>query len=304
MLVDHRLQPYAGMVGSWDGTDSADWQTNNLRFATHFMMVKAFSTSLTNPFLSTAVSTMRAHGIFSGAWTYNIDEPAHEELPRYEAGLAAQKAAAPTIRTMVTGYHYPGLSIDIYCAPARNIGNGKPLPSTYAAAGKSLWMYVSCMSHGCGVNRAGSLDPDANDTLHPPDGEPDLVIDRTAVEAFGLYLMGYKYGLESLLYYNSIEGWSLWAKSPPIDVWTDQYNFGGNGDGTLLYPDRANKLPRASIRLKLLREASYMVDALEQVPDQSWAHAQVDALVRTTLNWDRDMARISALRNAALERLK
>jgi hypothetical protein len=315
MLVDHRLQPYGGQVLSWDGTATDDWHTNNLAFSTHYMMVAFNSINLTNPVLSNAVATMAAHGITSGAWTYNKDEPQESELTAIEAGLANQKALAPSIRTMITTEYRANMpAVDIWAPVAEYLGNGHPAPSVYAAAGKSLWMYVSCMSNGCGNDRYYGADPRA-DGNYAPSGAPDLVIDRTAVEAFGFYLLGYKYNLEALLYYNSIEGWRLWSRPPanggPLDIWTDQYNFGGNGDGTLMYPGNSSPnspgltyRPYPSIRLKLLREASYMVDALKQVSDQTWAHAQVDALVRTTIDWDRDMAKIAALRNAALGRLR
>jgi hypothetical protein len=314
MLVDHRIQPFNGQLYSWDGTATDDWHTNNLRFSTHYMMVAFGSYALTDPMLSNAVATMTAHGVPAGAWTYNVDEPQGADFAAIEVGLAAQKSAAPSIRTMVTT-EYSALmpSVDIWAPVLDYLGTpGHAAVSAYA--GKTLWTYISCMSNGCGDNRAYTVDPPSY-TQYVPDGCPDIVIDRAAAEAFGFYLLGFKHGVEALLYYNSIENWTLWARGigygGPIDVWTDQYNFGCNGDGTLLYPGGAQPgspvgqtfRPYPSIRLKLLREASYMVDALTQVTDQTWAQARVDLLARTSLDWDRDMAAIESLRDAALDRL-
>ena len=326
MLIDHRQSAMGGMMYAWDGTDTTDWAAHNLAFLNSFMLTSVFpfntwdygAYSRTPYFtaLGNAVSTMAAHGCGTGAWTYNIDEPSAGDLTQYAAEFTAQKAAYPSIRTMVTKHLAAAgaYDIDILAPVAEYLGvNGLDGPAAYAAAGKTLWMYVSCMSHGCGENRAYGFDDIEGETVYSASGAPDLVIDRTAAEAFGLYLLGYKHGVESLLYFNSIEGWGLWSRtagSGPIDPWLDPYNFGGNGDGTLLYPGGAQPgnpmgktlRPYPSIRLKLLREASYLVDALKADSSQTWAKAQVDALVTDSLTWDRTMANIVTLRNAVLNR--
>ncbi len=61
------------------------------------------------------------------------------------------------------------------------------------------------------------------------------------------------------MYYHAVEGHALYRKG--IDVLTDPWNFGGNGDGVLTYPGRPGEyglsahtaLP--SFRLKLIGQA-------------------------------------------------
>jgi len=149
--------------------------------------------------------------------------------------------------------------------------------------GKQLWLYVYNMSHG---GKGGNAT-----------GSPDLVIDRTAVEAFGFYLLAVKYDLDGLLYYNSIEGWEQANK----DFLTDPYHceHGGNGDGLLLYPNREAKTAYPSYRLKLLREASQWADIVLLGGKKE----EASALMTNPLNWQRDLAAFEAVRAQALAAL-
>lgn len=164
-------------------------------------------------------------------------------------------------------------------------GSGDWLPCRidYAAAAKKVRLYISNMSHGADTG--------------PATGAPDLVIDRTAVEAFGFYLLALKYDLDGLLYYNSIQGWDA---IPGRDVNVDPYQFGGWGDGLLLMPDRAARLAYPTIRLKLLRAASQWADVmlLAKAKDPAWFAAKMAALMRTPLDFERN---VSAFRAAYLE---
>jgi|APSaa5957512493_1039668.scaffolds.fasta_scaffold231642_1 hypothetical protein len=109
----------------------------------------------------------------------------------------------------------------------------------------------------CGPNRAYKNDIDRK--AGPEVGRPDFLIDRPA----GLILDYFKSLSNSKtqggLYYHATEGHALYRKG--IDVITDPWNFGGNGDGVLVYPGRPGEfglkehtaLP--SFRLKLIRHA-------------------------------------------------
>jgi hypothetical protein len=327
LLVDHRMQPCGGQIYHWDGTDTEDWATNNLPYSPRDMVVATFpflpaigdfDRTAYLSLLGSAASTMASHSCATGAWTYNIDEPDAQQLSDYAAEFTAQHASYPNIRSMVTKdlSLADGYDIDILCAVAEYIGNGRPEPADYVTAGKTLWMYVSCMSHGCNLGRDSGVngwDDIANEYIDAQSGAPDLVIDRTAVEPFGFYLLGYKHGAESLLYYSAVESWPLWARTKgngPIDPWIDQYNFGGNGDGSLIYPGGDQPgcpmgqtfRPYPSIRMKLLREASYLADALKADANQTWAQGQVGDIITDSLTWDRTMSNIVTLRNAVLDR--
>ena len=142
-----------------------------------------------------------------------------------------------------------------------------------------------------------SVRPKITHVDYAPTGAPDLVLDAPAVNEFAMFVMAFKHGLSAVHYYNTNEQWALYKFG--IDVWNDQYNFGGNGDGTLMYPDRVNQTAFPSIRLKLIREASQWADVITAAGMQ----AEAAALMTTTLNWDHDLSKVEALREKALAKL-
>lgn len=174
--------------------------------------------------------------------------------------------------------------IDVYQPVAEEFcvetwpGSKDVYPCVQDYAGKELGLYISNMSHG---SEGG-----------PATGAPDAVIDRSAVEMFGFFLMGIKYNAK-LLYYNSIEGWE---KGIAKDVWVDPYQFGGNGDGLLMYPDRVKQVALPSIRLKLIREASQWADVIAL----GGKKAEASALMTNPLSWDRTLAKFEQLRDTAM----
>ena len=119
-----------------------------------------------------------------------------------------------------------------------------------AKEGKTVWVYSSCMSHGCGNTVSGEYggDPDLA-------GWPSLVIDHSALRNRAMPWVAYRYGFTGELYWDS-----AFAFVTKRDPWVDQYDFTGNGDGTLLYPGRPDKIggkthiPVESIRMKEVRD--------------------------------------------------
>ena len=105
-------------------------------------------------------------------------------------------------------------------------------------------LYVSCVSQGsC-----------QNGIPRKPTGPPMMVVDAPTVSPRAFLWVNEMLGAQVGLYYNATEKLS--------NAWRDQYCFGGNGDGTLLYPDRSRVEPNGSIRLKMLRQGSYDVEYL------------------------------------------
>lgn len=118
------------------------------------------------------------------------------------------------------------------------------------AEGKTTWIYSSCMSHGCG-NTVGDVyggDPDL-------EGWPSLVIDHTALRNRAMPWVAYRFGFTGELYWDTV-----WAYGTQSDPWTSQWDFTGNGDGTLFYPGLPQKIggtthiPIESVRLKHIRD--------------------------------------------------
>ncbi|MBI3804405.1 MAG: DUF4091 domain-containing protein, partial [Nitrospirae bacterium] len=149
--------------------------------------------------------------------------------------------------------------IDIWTVPNR-LMHGRPkdpwpfntnLRKSYdsiIAAGKQLWWYQGCGNHGCGGSEVGPPTP---------------MVDLPAVYSRAFQWLTYNYqvdyavpGPTTELYYEAVYAYNI----PGNDPWKNLWYFTGNGDGTLLYPGRPDKIggthhiPIASIRLKLIRE--------------------------------------------------
>lgn len=297
MLKAHRISVYKSEVSS----SLASWQ----------QMVQPYQMDAVFTEFGDAPAWIANLPANSRYWAYVIDEPKYWDFTTLSQRLA-NWAKYPGVKPMMTSplrqrdynpantatfgkiVDWPadvkaGIKIHVpvaeeFCQETwKGSGDWYACKADYDAAGKELWLYVSNMSHG---NEGGNAD-----------GAPDLVIDRPASESFGFYLLALKYGIKNLLYYNSIEGWELIQTQ---DIWTNPYQFGGNGDGLLLYPDRTNKVAFASIRLKLLREASQFADII----NAAGMSAQAGALVTDTLHWNHDLAAIAAVRDQALAKLQ
>jgi hypothetical protein len=293
LLSDFKISPYKGV----ESPTLADWNKYTVPFALGSVYM---DWGTPDGWLATAPR-------LADSWVYIQDEPAIGSTAGISTALTAWAATAPWVKPMLTtplrqrDYRtsspnygktvaWPadvtaGVKIWVPVAEQlcqetwRGSGDFYPCPAEYASAGKELWTYVSNMSHG---NEGSAAS-----------GAPDLVIDRSAVEVFGFYLLALKHDIRNLLYYNTIEGWSAF---PGRDVNTNPYQFGGWGDGLLLYPDRAKKQAYPSARLALIREASQWVDIIMA----AGLEAEAKALMTNSLTWNRSLAAFEALRTKAL----
>ncbi len=226
------------------------------------------------------------------AWTdrlfqYTCDEPpqtcAWSDIP---SRAASAHAATPSMRTLVTtsiqeaNANGVAGSIDIL-VPVINYmddkwgtyqGNQRPAYDAFLAGSptRELWLYQSCMSHGCG---GSPTDPYFT-------GWPTYMIDASATRNRAMEWLSFKYGATGELYWET-----TWAYSH--DAWSNQFDFNGNGDGTLFYPGTPAKIggstdiPIASIRLKMIREGMEdyeYLKILEDAGDGARAHEIVDGL--------------------------
>jgi hypothetical protein len=159
-------------------------------------------------------------------------------------------------------------------------------------SGKQLWWYQSCASHGCETVGGEYFR-----------GWPSYAIDTPPVANRIMPWLAWKYGIDGELYYNLSE-------SP--DPWTTIHLFGGNGDGTLLYPGTPARIggdshiPIETIRLKLIRdgledyEYLSLLAARGQLP---WARQQLDQLVRSAYDWEQDPGAFLTIRDRLGEKL-
>jgi uncharacterized protein (TIGR03382 family) len=133
------------------------------------------------------------------------------------------------------------------------------------------------MSHGCGgtVNMGSPSEADREYT-----GWPSYVIDASAVRNRAMQWLAFRYDLSGELYYETTMAYGH-------DPWTNQWDFSGNGDGTLFYPGTpariggTTQIPVASLRLAMIREGMEDYEYLKLVSDlgdPAFARATADAL--------------------------
>jgi hypothetical protein len=134
-------------------------------------------------------------------------------------------------------------------------GNQRPNYNPFLqTTNNRLWWYQSCMSDGC--NTVGG-------TYFS--GWPSFMVDNTAAQNRSQGMLSWLYRVSSVLYYDIDYALST--------AWNSVYAFGGNGDGTLLYPGTPSviggttNVPVASIRLKMIREAFEDYEYMKLVSD-------------------------------------
>ena len=209
---------------------------------------------------------------------YTCDEPpltcAWTDIP-----ARAATARAANVRTLVTtaiqdaDAHGVTSSIDVI-VPVINYLDDKE--GTYAGEQRAkydaflaasprreIWSYQSCMSHGCG-GTVNFGSPSWSDRYFT--GWPSYMIDASAVRNRAMEWLSFRYRLTGELYYETAMAFSH-------DPWTSQWDFNGNGDGTLFYPGTPAKIggtthvPVASIRLKMIREGMEDYEYLKLLAD-------------------------------------
>jgi hypothetical protein len=189
---------------------------------------------------------------------YLWDEPPVADFPKVLARGQVAMKADPSVRTLVTTMVTPKLKevVKIW-TPLVNCIKNKPGPETFCddvpplkdydseiQKGKSLWFYQSCGSHGCSIVGGPYFT-----------GWPSYMIDISGAANRVMQWMAWKFRMEGELYYAMNEAYGY-----DTDPWTSVYLSGGNGDGTLFYPGRPDRIggrthiPIESIRLKLIRE--------------------------------------------------
>jgi hypothetical protein len=246
----------------------------------------------------------RERGWFDRLFHYVWDEPRPEDAAAVLRRARLARAADPDLRNLVTARFYEDWSpaIDIW-VPLMNCFEKRPGFSEFCdrsvertayadevAKGKQLWWYQSCASHSCS-GAGGEYFR----------GWPSYMIDTGGVANRVMPWIAWKYNIRGELYFNLNEGYRR-----DRDPWQDVYLFGGNGDGTLIYPGRPDKvggtthIPIESIRLKLIREGLEDYEYLKKLGE---AGELVDAIVRKAYDFDRDPLKLYAVRQQMGERL-
>lgn len=212
----------------------------------------------------------RADGFADRAFVYICDEPGSDGSSWDRCKQKAQLARSvwPEVRTLVTATIQDAGQQQALGSISRlvsivNYMDDKPGNSPYAGNQRSaydawqrsdprnqVWLYTSCMSHGCGNSSPTCLTTGPATRAPYFTGWPGYVIDEPASEQRAMGWLSFLYRTTGELYYQVDQCLS----------WTQQFAFGGNGDGTLFYPGTTNviggqhPIPIESLRLKRIRD--------------------------------------------------
>jgi uncharacterized protein (TIGR03382 family) len=262
----------------------------------------------------------RSQGWLDRLFQYTCDEPPITcSWGDIDGRTEAAHDADPELRTLVTTTVWDAQShgvlsgIDIL-VPVVNWTDDKPGSPVagdqrgrydgFLASGKAkeLWLYQSCMSHGCG----GTVDmgsPSDSDRYYT--GWPTYMIDAPAVRNRAMQWIDFAERASGELYWET-------AFAFLHDAWSNQWDFSGNGDGTLFYPGTPSRIggktdiPVASIRLKMIREGMEDYEYLKLLADSGdpqLAHDIARKLFPNAYSTDVDPASLMQAREAMAARI-
>jgi hypothetical protein len=264
------------------------------------------------------VQHFRSKGWFDLLFDYTLDEPgdnaADYQTIKDRAALVHQ--ADPDLAVLVTTDIQEAApygvenDIDIW-VPLINFMHLKPYGVCWAAeyegdqrseydglvaAGKRLWSYQSCMSHGCYTSATDECNR----------AWPSYMVDHTAVRNRIMGWQSYRYDLMGELYFDVNYAYGN------SDPWVSQLHFGGNGDGNIFYPGRPSDIggtthiPVESIRLKQIRDGledyEYLLQ-LEQMQGRAAVLALISTVLTNTYTYTSDPASLLGLRQSIGELL-
>jgi hypothetical protein len=251
-------------------------------------------------YLRAVVDHFRARGWLDRLFDYTYDEPAKEAFALVRTRAQQVHQAAPEVPRLVTRERTPDLAgaVDIWC-PLVNSVDDKPGGSPLAGratdgerprSSERIWWYHSCMSHGCDIVGGEYFT-----------GWPSYVVDAPPMAQRILEWLTFRYGIGGELYYNTVE-----AYVRGLDPFRDQLLHGGNGDGTLFYPGRPDRIggrthvPVTSIRLARIRDGLEDYEYLALYAGRFGRAAALrlaTELAPRTFRWEHRPERLFALRH-------
>ena len=207
-------------------------------------------------YLGQVTEHLRAHGWLDQAYTYWFDEPDRKDYAFVVEGMKRIKAAAPSLRRMLTEQPEPELldHVDIWCGLTPEWTREKV--AARRAAGQEVWWYICCGPHAPYITE---------------------FIDHPGTELRLWPWQSWQYGVQGILVWASTY-WSSSSAFPNTlqDPWADpmsyvsdatftpgQLGYWGNGDGRFLYPPRRDPnapaapcldAPISSVRWENLRD--------------------------------------------------
>jgi hypothetical protein len=212
------------------------------------------------------------HGFADRFYAYACDEPSVTPSSAYtwddwsDCARNSRQARRswPDVNTLVTsnateaqqaqsaGRVNLDQDVDVLVPNVTELAGTRPTYNSFLAGSggsgtKQAWVYTSCSSYSCNEDE----NPESADY-------PGYAIDQPASQARAIGWLAYIYGLQGELYWNTVNSLET--------AWSNQYDFGANGDGNLFYPGSAHgtddapaiggthDIPIESMRLKRIRD--------------------------------------------------
>jgi hypothetical protein len=239
----HRVEPIEQAVVALSPGNIDTWASSNASFrqlvlngaiAAPCIFSPAGGLSPSTPIqnaasLQYAESLIQSGDIPPGSWGYVEDEGT--DISTINTWLQNYQINAPDLLRMIT---------HVYDTADLPLANPFVTNLNLYSGGTIQWGYVSCSAQGNCVNTT---------TPAAATGVPMMVIDAPTVNPRAFVWVMNSIGAKAALYYEFV--YSI------MTAWTNQYQFGGNGDGNLIYPTTQMNPPTASIRLKQLRQGSF-----------------------------------------------
>jgi hypothetical protein len=249
------------------------------------------------------VQHFRERGWLDRLFRYVIDEPPPKDYPKVEAMAREYLEDVPEVRRLVTTSFSPQLpSVDLYtpvinCLGARNSTCDHAAPrSSY----RTLWWYQSCLSHGCSSDGKPITDPAFR-------GWPSYMIDAPATAARAMGTLAFVQDVAGELYFDTVFAYEQ------LEPWSDQWAFGGNGDGTLFYPGTPERIggkhdvPVESLRFvqisRGIADHGYL-SLCAQLGDRPLALAEARAVAPSIKGFSRDPQAYAQMRDHLASRIE
>ncbi len=317
LALDHRVSlanvaPVAAQPGDMSGYDAALSPFLSGQAPTRLPGAKL--TSLMYPPGDDALqyapflTDTQSHGWADRTFVYAADEPGDgastwgQEISTVGALRSAAPALPSLVTTTIQAASANGL-LPTILTPVVNwmddvsgayAGDQRGAYDAFVAGGGQLWMYQSCMSHGC------AFGGDPSET-----GWPSYMIDASAVRNRAMQWADFREQVSGELYYETVMAYEG-------DPWQSQYEFGGNGDGTLFYPGSPSRIggrtevPLASLRLKQIRAGMEDYEYLHltaALGDPAFAMAECETVVPSVHAVNPDPGALRSARSALATRI-
>ena len=332
LLLDHRVSisglvyvgPPAGNWAHFDATygalmnGTAGTLLSGAKMTT-LQFIPPAADNLVAPVIQDWVSHFTAAGWLGPLFHYTCDEPPNG--CSWAGALSMEQIvrnASPSMKTLITtdmasatqNNLLADLSIIVPTVDHMDPQGGSNQRSTYdaflAGIGKHLWWYQACSEHGSCSN--GVVGP-ASATW------PSYMADATPVRNRVFQWLAFVDRIEAELYYEIDYCWGTALCGPNSnanDPWTSIYAFGGNGDGTLIYPGLTTiiggttPIPLPSIRLKHIRDGMEdfeYLNALSQAGDDAFARSTAATFITNAYTFNNDPQALANAREALGDRL-